>query len=135
MSMLSGALVIAMPLALAPDAGVVPVKDFDEVAISRADAAEEWPFSVDEGTLTCITYEGQRMVIFAEPWRDDVPQEFGNMTLPRSVLVSTNPFALLASLEDRALYAPFDSIETLIARLAPWETIGAAICDTPETEN
>lgn len=102
--------------------------DFPSQEISRAEAVHEWPFSVDRGTLTCVEFGGQRVIIFAEPWRTDVPQVFGNMTPPRSVIVATNPFALLASLEDRALYLPFDSLETLILRLAPYEEQGRALC-------
>lgn len=102
---------------------------FPEMAIGRADTQHEWPFSVDEGTLVCVEVLGQRTVLFSEPWRDDVPQEFGNMTLPRSVVVSTNPIALFASYGDRALYLPFDSLETLILRLAPFEAMGRRLCD------
>ncbi len=101
---------------------------FPEMEIGRGDTDHEWPFSVERGKLTCVAVQGQETVLFSEPWRTDVPQELGNMTLPRSVVVSTNPFALMASLEDRALYLPFDSIETLIKRLAPFETIGRKLC-------
>lgn len=101
---------------------------FPEMEIGRGDTEHEWPFSVERGKLTCVALQGQETVLFSEPWRTDVPQEFGNMTLPRSVIVSANPFALMASLEDRALYLPFDSIETLIRRLAPFETIGRKLC-------
>ena len=51
------------------------------------------------------------------------------MTLPRMVVVSANPLALLASFEDRALYLPFDTLETLVGRLAPFEEMGLALCD------
>ena len=97
---------------------------FPEMEIGRGDTEHEWPFSVERGTLTCVAVQGQETVLFSEPWRTDVPQEPGNMTPPRSVVVSANPFALMASLEDRALYLPFDSLETLIRRLAPFETMG-----------
>lgn len=101
---------------------------FPEMEIGRGDTEHEWPFSVERGKLTCVAIKGQETVLFSESWRTDVPQEFGNMTLPRSVVVSTNPFALMASLEDRELYLPFDSIETLIKRLAPFEIIGRKLC-------
>lgn len=107
--------------------------DFPEMEIGRGDTEHEWPFSVERGKLTCIALAGQRTVLFSEPWREDVPQELGNMTLPRSVVVSANPFALFASLEDRALYLPFDSLETLIRRLAPFETIGRGLCAEKES--
>jgi len=101
---------------------------FPEMEIGRGDTEHEWPFSVERGTLTCVALGGQKTVLFSEPWRTDVPQEFGNMTPPRSVIVSANPLALMASLEDSALYLPFDGLETLIRRLAPFETIGRGLC-------
>lgn len=103
---------------------------YPEMQISKAGSVHEWPFAVDTGDLTCVAMGGQKVVIFSEPWRKDVVQEFGNMTLPRSVIVSANPLALLASLEDRALYAPFDTLETLIKRLAPFERMGWDLCDS-----
>mgnify|MGYP007011837944 FL=1 len=109
-------------------AGGAPALAFPEMEIGRDDTDHEWPFSVERGTLVCVSMQGQETVLFSEPWREDVPQELGNMTLPRSVIVSTNPFALFASLEDRALYLPFDSLETLIRRLAPFETLGRRLC-------
>ena len=102
---------------------------FPELEISLATSDHEWPFSVNAGTLSCVSVGGNRAVFFAEPWREDVPQEFGNMTLPRMVVVSANPLALLASFEDRALYLPFDTLETLVGRLAPFEEMGLALCD------
>ena len=120
-------------LAVAATAAIIaaPVAafSFPEKDISRADMEYEWPFSVDRGTLACVELFGQRTVLFSEPWRDDVPQELGNMTPPRSVIVSSNPFALFASYEDRALYLPFDSLETLVLRLAPFERMGLQLCD------
>lgn len=120
---------VALFAAISAGAWPTAAFSFPEMAISRAGAKHEWPFSVDEGTLVCVAVAGQRVVLFSEPWRDDVPQEFGNMTLPRSVVVSANPIALFASYEDRALYLPFDSLETLIRRLAPFEAIGRRLCD------
>ncbi len=105
-----------------------PALAFPEMEIGRGDTHHEWPFAVGSGTLTCVSLQGQVTVLFSEPWRTDVPQELGNMTLPRSVIVATNVFALLASIEDRALYLPFDSLETLIRRLAPFETMGRELC-------
>lgn len=127
-------LTAGMATALAAPAGWMLVDGLyggalPEMAIRASDSAHDWPFSVEAGTLTCIEMGGQKVVIFSEPWRDDVPQEYGDMTLPRSVIVSTNPMALLASIEDRALYRPFDSLETLIVRLAPFEELGRPLCD------
>ena len=50
------------------------------------------------------------------------------MVLPRSVVVSTNPIALFASYEDRALYAPYATLEELLRRLAPFEAMGQKLC-------
>ena len=134
MSVVPALLTAGMATALAAPAGWMPVGDLyggalPEMAIRATDNAHDWPFSVETGTLTCVEMGGQKVVLFSEPWREDVPQEYGNMTLPRSVIVSTNPLALLASIEDRALYRPFDSLETLIVRLAPFEEMGRALCD------
>jgi hypothetical protein len=134
MSAVPALVAAGMATALAAPAGWVNVDSqyggiLPEMAIRASDSTHDWPFSVEAGTLTCVEIDRQKVVLFSEPWREDVPQEYGNMTLPRSVVVSTNPFALLASIEDRALYLPFDSVETLIGRLAPFEEMGRALCD------
>ncbi|MCC0037971.1 MAG: hypothetical protein H6893_03110 [Brucellaceae bacterium] len=123
-----------LPFILADDAAGSVDRDatFPEIEISRAGSHHEWPFSVDRGTLSCVTYDGTRTVFFAEPWRDDVPQEFGDMTLPRMVAVSTNPIVLFVSIENRDLYLPFDSIEILTKRLAPFEIMGLALCEADD---
>lgn len=117
---------LASPTALA--------SGFPEIEISRASIPHEWPFAVEAGKLACVQFGDQRVVLFSEPWRTDVPQEFGNMTLPRSVIVSANPFAIFASGEDRTLYAPFDSLETLIRRLGPIEAMGTLLCENGKKE-
>ena len=99
-----------------------------ETVIRRSEAETEWPFSIDEGELTCIVLNGQRGVFFAEILTPEQTGEIGNMTLPRSVIVTTNPLALFATVEDRELYAPYDSLETLIRRLGPYERIGLGVC-------
>lgn len=117
-----------------PDAthGPMAVGDFPEIEIKRGATPHEWPFAVDAGKLVCVQFGEQRVVLFSEPWRTDVPQEFGNMTLPRSVVVSANPIAIFASAEVRTLYAPFDSLETLIRRLGPFEAMGTLLCEREE---
>ncbi|WP_370318651.1 hypothetical protein [Oricola sp.] len=134
MSAVPALLPAAMATVLAAPAGWMDVDSqyggiLPEMTIRAAESAHDWPFSVEKGTLTCVEMGRQKVVLFSEPWREDVPQEYGDMTLPRSVVVSTNPIALLASIEDRALYRPFDSLETLIVRLAPFEEMGRALCD------
>src|SRR5690606_33422164 len=108
MTMLAAAtLALAVPFAFPGerDRPVAPA-GYPAIEIGRGDTPHEWPFSVERGNLTCVAIGNVKTVIFSEPWRTDVPQELGNMTPPRSVIVSANPLALLASLEDRALYAP-----------------------------
>lgn len=137
--MRAGAAALAVTLPLAADAMAAVPTGYPEIELSRSGTPHEWPFSVDAGRLACVPLGGRRVVIFSEPWREDVPQEFGDMTLPRSVIVSTNLFALLASIEDRDLYLPFDRIETLLARLAPFEAMGIKLCEeadaSPQKKN
>lgn len=109
----------------------LPASTFPEIVIRKAETEHEWAFSIDEGTLTCIGMNGQRYVFFAEILSDEEMGEFGNMKLPRSVVVTTNPMAFLATIEHRELYSPYDSLETLIRRLAPFETMGRKLCDQP----
>jgi hypothetical protein len=104
----------------------------EDLVIRRHETAHEWPFSVDEGELNCIAVDGQKFVFFAEMLAPEKQGGFGSMVLPRRVVVSANPVALLASLEDRALYAPYEGLETLIKRLAPFERMGRALCDKAE---
>ena len=118
----------AVPLALlvgaSPAAAEVP-SFFPEIEIARSSATSEWPFSVDRGDLTCVEMGNQRFVFFAEkPATDDL----AGIVNRRTVVVSTNPLTFFASFEDRALYAPFKDLETLIKRLAPYETMGLDLC-------
>lgn len=123
---------LAALVALAAPALAQAIRFSEDVVIRKGEAAHEWPFSVDEGELNCIAMDGQRFVFFAEILTPEQMGTFGNMRLPRRVVVSANPLALLVSLEDKALYAPFDGLETLIRRLAPFERMGWALCDTAE---
>lgn len=127
------AAVLAAPiLAGEPPARLTtPVSTFSERVIRKAESKHEWAFSIDEGTLTCIGMNGERYVFFAEILTDEEMGEFGNMKLPRSVVVTTNPMAFFATIEHRELYSPYDSLETLVRRLAPFETMGRRLCDQP----
>lgn len=104
---------------------------FPTMEIARDDTEHEWPFSVPAGELTCIALDGESFVFFSEPWPEDAGG-FGDMTLPRTVVVSTNPFALMVNLEDRSLLAPFADLETLIRRMGPFETMGRRLCEEEE---
>ena len=63
----------------------------------------------------------QRFVFFSEKPATD---NLAGIVNRRTVVVSTNPLTYFASFDDRALYLPFRDLETLIKRLAPYETIG-----------
>ncbi|MGE0284541.1 MAG: hypothetical protein AB7P20_28565 [Rhizobiaceae bacterium] len=98
---------------------------FPEIEIDRATAQTEWPFSVHRGDLSCVDMGNQRFVFFSEkPATDDLV----DIVNRRTVVVSTNPLTWFASFEDRALYAPFKDLETLIKRLAPYEAMGTKLC-------
>lgn len=131
MAMLAAILATSIPFALVGELTVMPepVSTFPEVVIRKGETEHEWAFSIDEGTLTCIGMNGEGYVFFAEILTDEEMGEFGNMKLPRSVVVTTNPLAFLATVENRELYLPYDSLETLIRRLAPFETMGRKLCD------
>lgn len=129
--MLSAILALALPFIAQPPVPVASVAMFPEIVIRRAEIEHEWAFSIDEGTLTCVQMGADRFVFFGEILTDEEMGEIGNMTLPRSVVVTTNPMALLASIEDKALYAPWDSLETLLRRLQPFESMGRKLCDQP----
>ena len=131
---MSAALAVSMPFAFLaePNTAVRWMSStFPEIVIRKAETEYEWAFSIDEGTLTCVQLGAGRFVFFGEILTDEEMGEIGNMTLPRSVVVSVNPLDFLATIENRELYAPFDSLETLIKRLAPFHDMGRALCDQP----
>ena len=121
---------LRLALALFAVAGPAAGATFPELTVARGDHALEWPFAIERGTLTCIVYGRQKYVFFSEILTPEEQGSFGNMKLPRMVVVTANPMAYLASFEDRALYAAFHDLETLIRRLAPYEKIGWDLCDT-----
>jgi hypothetical protein len=105
---------------------------FPEIVIRKGQTLYEWPFSIEEGTLACISYAGQRHVFFSEILPEDGAGSVGDMKLPRMVVVTANPFAYFATFDSRDLYLPWDSLETLVKRLAPYERMGWALCDTAD---
>lgn len=104
---------------------------FPELRIDKASAKTEWPFAVDAGDLSCIDMGNQKFIFFAE---DAVGDSMDAIMKARMVVVTTNPLALFASIEDRSLYLPFSDLETLIKRLAPYETTGRDLCFAAEKE-
>ena len=133
MSMLAATLALLAPLAFAGDETgriVRPVSSvFPEIVIRKGETADEWPFAIDEGELGCVQIGEQRGVFFSEILTPEQMGTFGNMKLPRMVVVTANPMAFLATVDNKELYAPFDSLETLIKRLAPFERMGWELCD------
>lgn len=102
---------------------------FPEQEIARGESEYEWPFSLERGKLSCFESNGQRYVFFSEILTPEEMGEFGSMKLPRMVVVSANPLAYLATLDNRELYLPWDKLETLIKRLAPYERMGWKLCE------
>ncbi len=122
---------VAVPLLAGAAFAAAAAPIFPEIVVARGETPHEWPFSIDEGTLACVRIGATRAVFFSEILTPEEMGEFGNMTLPRTVVVSSNPLALFVSFEDRALYAPFDTLETLVGRLLPFEKMGLELCDRP----
>lgn len=130
---------LAATLPFATVEAAVPVAStFPEIVIRKGETGHEWPFAIDEGELTCIAFGNQKHVFFSEILTAEEMGEFGNMKLPRMVVVTANPMAYLATFDNRELYLPWDSLETLIRRLAPYERMGWALCDaakpSPQTD-
>ncbi|MGD9915790.1 MAG: hypothetical protein AB7S80_17060 [Rhizobiaceae bacterium] len=97
------------------------------IPLAQGDHPHEWPFSIAAGELSCVAIGPDRALFFAEVLED--PGEIGNMTPTRQVVVTTNPVALLVTLGNSELYAPWnDDLETLLKRLAPYHDIGLTIC-------
>ncbi|MBX3530044.1 MAG: hypothetical protein KF849_05530 [Rhizobiaceae bacterium] len=122
---------IAAPLLAIPTA--LAAMPFEKsIEISKDAVAHEWPFSVDRGDLSCFIFAQTRLVFFREPDTNDPDWFIKDIPYrtPRSVIVSTNPLEIFASLEDADLFLPFDSdFAVLIKRLAPFVVMGQALCE------
>ena len=130
--MLAAAAALVLPLAFSgeslPRAAVPAAFGAVETIIRRDETEHEWPFALPEGELVCLEMEGTKYVFFQEILSPEAMGTYGDMTLPRSVAVSANPLAYFATWEDRELILPFDSLETLVRRMAPFERMGWALC-------
>lgn len=131
--MRAAAVAACLPLGLLAMPAMALAQTYEKsVEISRDEVVHEWPFSVDSGELSCFIFGGRRMVFFREPDTND-PDWFLKgipYDMPRSVIVSTNPLEIFASLEDADLFLPFDSdFAVLIRRLTPFVAMGQALCD------
>ena len=133
--MLLATFALTAPFILAGEPAVLPLLPAafmsDELLVSKASAVTEWPFTVDEGNLRCIDYQGHRSVFFSDIVAIGERDEDGSIKLPRVVVVSSNPLALLLTVADSELYVPFDTLETLVKRLAPFEAMGLELCGGP----
>jgi hypothetical protein len=127
------ALAIAAPLVLAGERSFFHIPQPAEVRIqriARTDNERDWPFSVDEGNLTCVWSTGQKLVFFFEnqPEELDQPDDFR----ARGVMVTVNPFDLtVGNMANRALFVPVASVADLIRRIAPYVDVGQRLCDQP----
>ena len=98
--------------------------------IRRQDRETAWPFVADEGYLTCMFALGQRMVAFVP--RDEAEKDDPG-ALPKVVMLSANPFEMLANMiEGGSLLQPMATPEEMIRRIAPFVEIGRALCDQPQ---
>lgn len=131
MQALAATIALAAPFVLTGERGLFHLPDASEVRlqdISRAAHEDDWPFSVSSGYLGCVWSAGHKTVSFVEKSSaDDAAAD------PRVVIVTTDPFQLtLLNMANRDLFAPADSVETLIKRVAPFETLGEKLCDQPQ---
>ena len=124
---------VAMPLVLAGEQGLFHIPKPGEVrfqAISREDHETDWPFSVDDGTLTCVWSAGQRVVMFFEDRPKDLDQD--KPFQPRGVIVTTDPMQLtVGNMANRALFKPSASVEERMRLVAPYAALGRRLCDQP----
>jgi hypothetical protein len=103
--------------------------DFRLQYLSRTDNERGWPFSVDDGYLMCVWVMGIRAVYFVEDLPD---RDLDGGITGRVVVVSADPLDLaFTNIGSLDLFAPFDSIEQLIVRVAPFERLGERLCDQP----
>jgi hypothetical protein len=121
------------PFVLGAPAGALAENPFEKsIEISKDATAHEWPFSIERGELSCFIFAQYRLVFFREPDPNDPDWYIKNIPYqtPRSVIVSTNPLEIFASLEDAELFLPFDSdFAVLIRRLTPFVAMGQALCE------
>ena len=96
--------------------------------ISKSPKEQDWPFSVDTGQLACLYMLGQKTVYFVESSIDDDLSAEER----RVVVISTNPFDLsFGNLGKHDLFAPSKGLADLIARVAPFVTLGQSLCEQP----
>ncbi|MEW6632291.1 MAG: hypothetical protein AB1440_15570 [Pseudomonadota bacterium] len=124
---------VAMPLVLAGEQGLFHIPSAREVRIqpiSREDNETAWPFSVDDGLLTCVWSGGRKVVMFFENRPKNLAE--AEPFKPRGVIVTTDPLQLtLANMANRALFKPAASVEERMRLVAPFAALGERLCDQP----
>lgn len=102
-------------------------EDFRLQRISRTDREREWPFTVDQGYLTCAYVVGRPAVYFTE-----MPDDDDTASNLRTVIVSVDPLELtFGNLGSGGLIREAASVAALIRLMAPFESLGARLCDQP----
>lgn len=103
------------------------VEDFRVQRILRGDHERAWPFTVDEGFLSCAYVVGQRAVYFVEIMDDTTAQDKA-----RVMIVSANPMdIILSNMMDGGLMQKSNDIAEMIRLLGPFQSIGQRLCDQP----
>ena len=124
---------VAMPLVLAGEQGLFHFPSPDEVRtqpISRAEHEAGWPFSIDDGILTCVWSGGRKIVLFFEGRPSDLDEN--EPFQPRGVIVTTDPVQLtLGNMANRQLFRPAASVEERIRLVSPFVALGQRLCDQP----
>jgi len=129
MSAMATALAVSAPLMLAADERgrfhFPRTEDAFRLQKIERKGEQEWPFAATSGHLMCVWVLGQKVVYFAETLGGDRKE-------PRVLVVSTNPFDLMVvNAGSSAMFTPYDDLEQLIVRLAPFESLGRRLCDQP----
>ncbi|MBZ9677462.1 hypothetical protein [Mesorhizobium sp. ES1-1] len=125
---------VAVPLVLAAgEQGMFHLPSPEEVRvqpIARAGNEVAWPFSVDEGTLSCVWSAGQKIVMFFEGRPKELKPD--DAFEPRAVFVTTDPMQLtLGNMANRSLFRDAATVEERLRLVAPFVTLGQKLCDQP----
>lgn len=105
-------------------------EEFRIQRISRIEHSDDWPFTVDEGYLSCAYVMGTKAVYFTEMPEDNEPD-----ATVRVMIVSTNPFEIaLGNMIADGLLRKSTDFPELIRQIAPFQSIGERLCDQPPGE-
>lgn len=126
---------LAVPFVLAGERDFLHVPDARDIrvqTIEREARETEWPFSVERGMLACGWAGGQKITLFIEDTAEGEEPSDREAAQPRRLILAVNPFDLaVQNIGFRDLFAPFDSLEQLVRRVAPYLTIARRLCDQP----